>query len=236
MWSRFCGQVLRKGFVPKGTVVLAAKRLYKTAQGFSPGLRERGIRPESGGRGESLGYLRAIPTGVSNVGCHFQGTFHGPPDPGLKPWAVLYSRFAAKLHTSLRDKTPDTCLQNRLHITNTLQNRSRGRRGRGRLWKDDATPLLAPQLQRHPLSTAQIQQLRSRTIRDRYFQKVQATPDQKRLARDYRFLCIKTFLQMNISSTSSQGERRTEQFRAKMATLDSGYCITKSIDVDNLGF
>jgi hypothetical protein len=55
---------------------------------------------------------------VSNIGCHFEGTFHRPPDPGLrlKPWAVLYSHFAAKLHTSLRDKTPDTCLQNRLHI------------------------------------------------------------------------------------------------------------------------
>ena len=123
IWSRFCGQVLRKGFVPKGTVGLAAKRLYRTAQGFSPGSRERGIRPESGDRGESLGYLRVIPAGVSNVECHFQGTFHGPPGPGLKPWAVLYGRFAAKLHTSLRDKTPDTCLQNRLHITNTLQNR-----------------------------------------------------------------------------------------------------------------
>jgi hypothetical protein len=116
MRSRFCGQVLRKGFVPKRTVGIAAKRLYRTAQGFSPGLREREIRPESGGQGESLGHLRVIPAGVSNVGCHFQGTFHRPPDPGLKPWAVLYSRFAAKLHASLPDKTPDTCLQNRLHI------------------------------------------------------------------------------------------------------------------------
>src|SRR5215469_9876232 len=28
-----------------------------------------------------------------------QGTFHQLPDPGLKPWAVLYSRFAAKSDT-----------------------------------------------------------------------------------------------------------------------------------------
>ena len=93
------------GFVPKRTVGLAAKRLYRTAQGFSPGLRERGIRPGSGGRGESLGYWRVIAAGVPNVGCHLQGTFHRPPDPGLKPWAVLYSRFAAKSNSPRWVKT-----------------------------------------------------------------------------------------------------------------------------------
>jgi hypothetical protein len=29
--------------------------------------------------------------------------FYQPPNPGLKPWAVLYSRFAAKSDSSLRD-------------------------------------------------------------------------------------------------------------------------------------
>jgi len=38
-----------------------------------------------------------------NIGCHFQGTSHRPPDPGLKPWAILYSRFAAKSDKPLRD-------------------------------------------------------------------------------------------------------------------------------------
>jgi hypothetical protein len=61
----------------------------------------------------------------------------------------------------------------------------------------------SPELQRHLLTTTQVQQLRRRTIRDRYFQKVQATPDQKGLTGDYRFLCIKTFLQTNIGSPSS---------------------------------
>jgi hypothetical protein len=36
-------------------------------------------------------------------GCHFQGTFQQRPNPGLKPWAVLCSRFAAKSHMSLKD-------------------------------------------------------------------------------------------------------------------------------------
>ena len=56
--------------------------------------------------GASLGCSSVIPASVSNIGCHFQGTFHQPPDPGLKLWAVLYSRSAAKFHTSLRDKNP----------------------------------------------------------------------------------------------------------------------------------
>jgi hypothetical protein len=34
-----------------------------------------------------------------------QGTFHQPPNPGLKPWAVLFSRFAAKSNTSLRNES-----------------------------------------------------------------------------------------------------------------------------------
>jgi hypothetical protein len=50
----------------------------------------------SGGRDASLGCSRVIRTAASNIGCHFQGTSYSPPDPGLKPWAVLYSRFAAR--------------------------------------------------------------------------------------------------------------------------------------------
>jgi len=32
------------------------------------------------------------------------GRISAAPDPGLKPWAVLYSRFAAKADASIRDK------------------------------------------------------------------------------------------------------------------------------------
>jgi len=80
----------------------AAKRLEIIAQGFSPGSCVARIRPESGGRVVSLGSSRVILT-TPNIGCHFQGTFHRPPDPGLKPWAVLYSRFAAKSDKPLGD-------------------------------------------------------------------------------------------------------------------------------------
>jgi hypothetical protein len=37
-----------------------------------------------------------LSTTAPNIGCRFQGTFCQPPDLGLNPWAVLYSRFAAK--------------------------------------------------------------------------------------------------------------------------------------------
>jgi hypothetical protein len=40
----------------------------------------------------------------------FRAEFRAMPDPGLKPWAVLYSRFAKKTRS-------DTCPRFRLHIT-----------------------------------------------------------------------------------------------------------------------
>jgi hypothetical protein len=47
------GSVLR-------AVDFAAKRLYRTAQGFSPGFLRAANRPESGGRGASQGSPRVI--------------------------------------------------------------------------------------------------------------------------------------------------------------------------------
>jgi hypothetical protein len=45
-------------------------------------------------------------------------------DPGLKPWAVLYSRFAAKSDKPLRDKNLSAnCPRNRLPITRLTRGR-----------------------------------------------------------------------------------------------------------------
>jgi len=92
----------------RGLSDFAAKRLYRTAQGLNPGFGVARIRPESGGRGVSLGSSRVIPTAPPPIGCHFQGTFHRPTDPGLKPWAVLCSRFAAKSDSPRGNRAPFT--------------------------------------------------------------------------------------------------------------------------------
>ena len=39
----------------------------------------------------------------TRLGRHFQGGFRATHNPGLKPWAVLYSRFAAKSDRPLQD-------------------------------------------------------------------------------------------------------------------------------------
>ena len=42
----YCLKFIEKGFPSRGGLAdFAAKRLYRTAQGFSPGSREREIRP-----------------------------------------------------------------------------------------------------------------------------------------------------------------------------------------------
>jgi hypothetical protein len=53
------------------------------------------------------GALKAAPDGGTVVktgeqpkdatGGHFQGEFRAPLNPGLKPWAIIRSRFAAKV-------------------------------------------------------------------------------------------------------------------------------------------
>jgi hypothetical protein len=40
--------------------------------------------------------VRVFQPARPNIGCHLQGTFYEPPDPGLNPGLVMYSRFAAK--------------------------------------------------------------------------------------------------------------------------------------------
>jgi hypothetical protein len=52
MWSPKCGQA-RGVFVPTGLGDFAAKRLYRTAQGFNPRSGVAEIRPESGDRSGS---------------------------------------------------------------------------------------------------------------------------------------------------------------------------------------
>jgi hypothetical protein len=101
--------------IAKGFSIIAAQRLNRTAQGFSPGLCVARIPPclsavvrEVGRRkkvaAEAIVRLFACySNSPPNIGCHFQGTFYSPPDPGLKPWAVLFSRCAAKSGGPLRD-------------------------------------------------------------------------------------------------------------------------------------
>jgi hypothetical protein len=61
-----------------------------------------GRRRKSGGRGASLGCSR-VTSSARNIRRHFQGTFYKQRDPGLKPWAVLFGRFAAKSDKPRRD-------------------------------------------------------------------------------------------------------------------------------------
>ena len=82
-------------------VGLRREAAYKTAQGFSPGL------------GDWEGALKVAPDGgliheepKDAPRPPLSGRIPATPHPGLKPWAVLYSRFAAKVDTSLRDKKP----------------------------------------------------------------------------------------------------------------------------------
>ena len=79
----------------------AAKLLYKTAQGFSPGL------------GDWEGALKVAPDGgliheepKDAPRPPLSGRISAAPDPGLKPWAVFYSRFAAKADAFPGDKNP----------------------------------------------------------------------------------------------------------------------------------
>jgi hypothetical protein len=62
-------------------------------------MRTAKIRPEGGGRGGSLGFWRVIPPQRPTSGAAFRAPLYHPSDPGLKPWAVLYSRFAAKSYS-----------------------------------------------------------------------------------------------------------------------------------------
>ena len=93
----------------------AAKRLHIIAQGFSPGLRVTRNPPWRPRRVFRL--FACYSTAAPNIGCHFSsfvpyspnyggqaGHLLLPPDPGLKPWAVMYSRFAAKSDGSLTDR------------------------------------------------------------------------------------------------------------------------------------
>jgi hypothetical protein len=106
-----CLATIVKSLRDKKPTQLLRSSAKSAPTGFSLGLRvarnqpslsavvsgKMGRRRKSGGPGSSLGCSACYSTAAPNIGCHFQGTFYYPPDPGLKPWAVLYSRFAAKL-------------------------------------------------------------------------------------------------------------------------------------------
>src|ERR1700751_5832465 len=48
---------------------------------------------------------RVVPIARPKIGCHFQGTSHRPPNPGLKPWSFLYSHSAAKSDKPVRTES-----------------------------------------------------------------------------------------------------------------------------------
>jgi hypothetical protein len=87
----------------------AAKRLYKTAQGFNPG------------SGDRKGALKAAPDVWRGSGIRREQPNDAPRPPlsgrisrcalpraeSFRPWAVLYSRFAAKIrHLPSEPKSP----------------------------------------------------------------------------------------------------------------------------------
>ena len=63
------------------------------------------------------------------------GRISATPDPGLKPWAVLYSRFAAKPPSFFGTRTPGACPHFRLHIKPLSRSRGQGRKAWGQLQK-----------------------------------------------------------------------------------------------------
>jgi hypothetical protein len=52
-----------------------------------------------------LALQRVVPIARPKIGCHFQGTSHRPPNPGLKPWSVLYSHSAPKSDKPVRTES-----------------------------------------------------------------------------------------------------------------------------------
>jgi hypothetical protein len=78
-------------------IELTAKRLQDSAQGFNPGYRFTS-RLALKGRKVGLGRLDRQSTTISrltnNLWRHFQGASFSDDNPGLKPWAKSYNRFA----------------------------------------------------------------------------------------------------------------------------------------------
>ena len=122
--DRMISQRVTAHSVPDGTCrTSAAKRLHRTAQGFSPGSCVARIRPERGSRGASLDCWRFIRPPRRTSGATFRARLL-PPDPGLKPWAVLSSRFAAKPDRPLPGKNLPT-LVHRIDPTAPRSSRTR---------------------------------------------------------------------------------------------------------------
>ena len=71
------------------------------------------MRPESGARETSLEFVPLILEPRPNIGCHFQGTFSNPANPGLKPWAMISDHFMVKPGSStfscVKPGISDTC-------------------------------------------------------------------------------------------------------------------------------
>jgi hypothetical protein len=74
---------------------LYREAVIQNSPGLQPCVYVARIRPESGGRGVSLGCSSYYSTGRPTSAATFRAPSK-PPDPRLKPWAVMYSRFAAR--------------------------------------------------------------------------------------------------------------------------------------------
>jgi hypothetical protein len=85
------------------------KWFKRIAQGFSPGSHGAKHALKVASESRVSGVAMLIPRIALNLGCHFpavarqreamadkQGTSPRPPNPGLKPWAILLNHFMVK--------------------------------------------------------------------------------------------------------------------------------------------
>ena len=107
---------LRKVFCPEGTRPPLPRSGYtKQPRALALGLRlVKGALKAASDVGRVGGIIREEPRDALRP--PLSGRISATPDPGLEPWAVLYSRFAAKSHSSFGTKIPGTCLLCRLQI------------------------------------------------------------------------------------------------------------------------
>jgi hypothetical protein len=72
------------------------KWFKRIAQGFSPGSHGAKHALKVASESRVSGVAMLIPRIALNLGGHYQGTSPRPPNPGLKPWAILLNHFMVK--------------------------------------------------------------------------------------------------------------------------------------------
>jgi hypothetical protein len=90
----------------------APKGHNRLAQGFNPGFAFRVMRPESGAR-----RVRTLRDTVSPIprsaapksGASFRAHLVKTPNPGLKPWAILFCPFGARSDRRPRKQGRSNC-------------------------------------------------------------------------------------------------------------------------------